>query len=87
MKLPDTIAMLRTLVAEPSTSSVTTSRDQSNLAVINHLANWLQGLKFVVEVLPVPGKVGKANLIATLGAGEGGLVLSGHTDTVPCDEK
>ena len=87
MKLPDTIAMLRTLVAEPSTSSVSTSRDQSNLAVINHLANWLQGLKFVVEVLPISGKVGKANLIATLGAGEGGLVLSGHTDTVPCDEE
>ena len=87
MKLPDTIAMLRTLVAEPSTSSVSTSRDQSNLAVINHLANWLQGLKFVVDVLPISGKVGKANLIATLGAGEGGLVLSGHTDTVPCDEK
>lgn len=87
MKLPDTIAMLRTLVAEPSTSSVSTSRDQSNLAVINHLANWLRGLKFVVDVLPISGKAGKANLIATLGAGEGGLVLSGHTDTVPCDEE
>ena len=28
----------------------------------------------------------KANLIATLGSGEGGLVLSGHADTVPCNE-
>jgi acetylornithine deacetylase len=28
----------------------------------------------------------KANLIATLGSGPGGLVLSGHTDTVPFDE-
>ncbi|HCO61323.1 MAG TPA: acetylornithine deacetylase, partial [Porticoccaceae bacterium] len=26
------------------------------------------------------------NLIATLGSGPGGLVLAGHTDTVPCDE-
>ena len=86
MKLPNTIAMLRTLVGEPSTSSITASRDQSNLAVINLLANWLEGLKFAVNVLPLPNKGGKANLIATLGNGEGGLVLSGHTDTVPCDE-
>ena len=28
----------------------------------------------------------KANLIATLGSGPGGLVLAGHTDTVPCDD-
>ena len=86
MKLPNTIAMLRTLVGEPSTSSIAASRDQSNLAVINHLANWLESLKFAVNVLPLPNKGGKANLIATLGSGEGGLVLSGHTDTVPCDE-
>ena len=86
MKLPNTIAMLRTLVGEPSTSSITASRDQSNLAVINHLANWLEFLKFAVNVLPLPNKGGKANLIATLGSGEGGLVLSGYTDTVPCDE-
>ena len=87
MKLPNTLAMLRTLVGEPSTSSIAASRDQSNLAVINHLANWLEDLKFAVNVLPLPNKGGKANLIATLGSGEGGLVLSGHTDTVPCDEK
>ena len=87
MKLPNTLAMLRTLVGEPSTSSIAASRDQSNLPVINHLANWLESLKFAVNVLPLPNKGGKANLIATLGSGEGGLVLSGHTDTVPCDEK
>ena len=87
MNLPNTLAMLRTLVGEPSTSSIAASRDQSNLAVINHLANWLESLKFAVNVLPLPNKGGKANLIATLGSGEGGLVLSGHTDTVPCDEK
>ena len=87
MKLPNTLAMLRTLVGEPSTSSIDALRDQSNLPVINHLANWLEDLKFAVNVLPLPNKGGKANLIATLGSGEGGLVLSGHTDTVPCDEK
>jgi acetylornithine deacetylase len=35
--------------------------------------------------MDVPGHPGKANLIATLGSGPGGLVLSGHTDTVPYD--
>ncbi|NOR51454.1 MAG: acetylornithine deacetylase, partial [Gammaproteobacteria bacterium] len=33
------------------------------------------------------GQPPKANLIATLGAGPGGLVLSGHTDTVPFNEE
>ena len=34
-------------------------------------------------MLPLPSSPGKANLIATLGSGDGGLVLAGHTDTVP----
>src|SRR5690606_37503066 len=44
------------------------------------------GLGFSCEVLPLPEAPHKANLIATLGSGPGGLVLSGHTDTVPFDE-
>jgi acetylornithine deacetylase len=39
-----------------------------------------------VEILDIPGAPEKANLLATLGAGPGGLVLAGHTDTVPFDE-
>ena len=35
--------------------------------------------------MPVPDHEGKFNLIATYGTGAGGLVLSGHTDTVPCN--
>ncbi|MCW8881472.1 MAG: acetylornithine deacetylase, partial [Sedimenticola sp.] len=38
------------------------------------------------EVLPVPGLNGKYNLVASAGKGPDGLVLSGHTDTVPFDE-
>ena len=93
MKLPETREMFRTLVGEPSVSCSDAARDQSNLAVIEHLANWLDGLGFHVEVLPLPSDPRKANLIATLGdaahreeTGPEGLVLSGHTDTVPCDE-
>ncbi|WP_027853527.1 acetylornithine deacetylase [Marinobacterium litorale] len=82
---PNALAMLRELIAAPSISSTTPQWDQSNLAVIEHLHTWLDGLGFNCEVMPVPGEKNKANLIATLGSGSGGLVLSGHTDTVPCD--
>ena len=37
------------------------------------------------EIQPVSADGRKANLIATLGSGPGGLVLAGHTDTVPYD--
>jgi acetylornithine deacetylase len=38
-----------------------------------------------VRIEPLPERPDKANLIATLGSGPGGLVLAGHTDTVPFD--
>lgn len=50
------------------------------------LAGWLESCKFDVKILPVPDHNGKANLIATLGKGTGGLVLAGHSDTVPFDQ-
>ena len=79
--------MLKTLVAEPSISSVDASRDLGNLAVIDHLATWLEDLGFEVEVLTLPERSGKGNLIARRGGSGGdGLVLAGHTDTVPCDD-
>ena len=83
---PTLLQMIDALVAAPSVSSVNPAFDQTNLGVIDLLANWLNDLGYKVEVLPVPGQPGKANLIATLGRGPGGLVLAGHTDTVPWDE-
>jgi acetylornithine deacetylase len=53
--------------------------------VIDLLANWLEDASFAVRIEPLPDWPGKANLIATLGSGPGGLVLAGHTDTVPFD--
>ncbi|GAA3561363.1 acetylornithine deacetylase [Marinobacter xestospongiae] len=82
---PDIQTMLARLIALPSVSSASPDWDQSNAAVINLLEEWLQPLGFRTEVLPVPGRDGKFNLVATLGSGPGGLVLSGHTDTVPYD--
>ena len=88
--LPSFPDMLTQLVAEPSVSSTSPDIDRSNLRVIEHLANWLNDLGFRTDFMPLPNRPDKANLIATLGGevndGIGGLVLAGHTDTVPFDE-
>ena len=86
---PTLMDMIHQLIATPSVSCVNPDIDQSNMGVINLLANWLDQLGFQVEIMPVDD--GKANLIATLGSltpnsKHGGLILAGHTDTVPYDE-
>jgi acetylornithine deacetylase len=86
MQLPSVTSMLATLVAEPSISCTVGALDQGNRRVVEHLAGWVESLGFKTEVIALPDRPGKANLIATLGAGEGGLVFAGHTDTVPFDE-
>lgn len=80
---PDLVTMLSELIASPSVSCTQPDWDQSNLQVIEKLESWLSSLGFETEVMTVDAQAGKANLIATLGSGPGGLVLSGHTDTVP----
>lgn len=83
--IPETLEMIGALIERPSVSCTDPHHDQSNLAVIHLLAEWLGGLGFSVEIRAIGDR--KANLIATLGSREDptGLVLSGHTDTVPCD--
>lgn len=83
---PPLMDMLRQLIAIPSVSSVTPALDQGNRAVVERLAEWLEGLGFACELQTIPDAPDKANLIATLGRGPGGLVLAGHTDTVPYDQ-
>ncbi len=71
--------ILDRLVAFP-----TVSRDP-NEAMIAFIAGQLRESGAAVRVLPgtMPGK---ANLLATIGpAGDGGIVLSGHSDVVPVD--
>lgn len=77
---------MQKLIAEPSVSSVSAEWDQPNIRVIDTLADWFEILGFEIEKLPVPGCPGKFNLIASAGSGPEGLVLSGHTDTVPFDD-
>ncbi len=83
MSSPDLRQMLSALIATPSVSCTDPALDQGNRGVIDQLAGWLTDLGFACEIMEV--LPGKANLIATLGAGPGGLVLAGHTDTVPYD--
>ncbi|WJW75170.1 acetylornithine deacetylase [Thiohalobacter sp. IOR34] len=85
MTAPGLLQMIADLIAAPSVSSVNPAFDQGNLAVVERLESWLQALGFRTERMPLPGRPDKANLIATLGTGPGGLVLAGHTDTVPFD--
>lgn len=82
---PPLLDMIAGLIATPSISSVRPALDQSNRPLLALLGGWLADAGFRVELLDIPGHPDKANLVATLGAGPGGLVLAGHVDTVPCD--
>ena len=74
---PDALAWAQRLVR------IDTRSDQSNLPLIECVADHLRGLQVPLR-LTYDEDRRKANLFATLGAGKpGGLVLSGHTDTVP----
>lgn len=74
------------LLQLPSVSSANADIDMGNRPVVELLANYFSDLGFQCELLALPGQPHKVNLIATYGSGPGGLVLSGHTDTVPFDE-
>ena len=82
--MPKLINNLKQLIALPSISSADPALDTSNQPVIDFLAEQLSDLGFSIEIQPVDDN--KANLIATLGSGPGGLILAGHTDTVPYDD-
>ena len=80
-RLEETRDILARLVAFPSVSA------DSNLDLINWIATYLEGFGARVEVLPNEAGT-KANLFATLGPeGDGGIVLSGHSDVVPVEDQ
>ncbi|MFC0141136.1 acetylornithine deacetylase [Erwinia mallotivora] len=85
-KLPPFIELYRELIATPSISATDAALDQSNETLISLLAGWFESLGFTVEVQAVPGTTHKFNMLARSGSGAGGLLLAGHTDTVPFDD-
>jgi acetylornithine deacetylase len=84
MPLPSLKEQFAALIAAPSVSCTQASLDQSNRGVIELLAAWLGDLGFACDTQEI--EPGKFNLLATYGSGPGGLVLAGHSDTVPYDE-
>jgi acetylornithine deacetylase len=84
--VPDFLESFAKLIATPSVSSIDPFLDLGNREIIELLADWLADLGFRIELMTIPEYPKKLNLIACLGSGEGGLVLSGHTDTVPFDD-
>ncbi|MGY2575024.1 acetylornithine deacetylase [Vibrio sp. C8] len=84
MQLPSFLEVYEGLISTSSISSTDSRWDEGNEQVISKLADWCSALGFQVDVIQVAP--GKQNLIAKKGEGEGGLLLSGHSDTVPFDE-
>jgi len=91
-QFPDLFTHLDSLISRPSVSSANPDLDTSNVPVIDYLAQCFEDLGFRTEQIASPGTSAltasnaKRNLLATRGTGPGGLVLAGHTDTVPLDE-
>lgn len=90
-KLPNFKQLYAELISIPTISSINDpSWDQTNLPLIEKLASWLHQLGFTTEILAVEGTRAKYNLLATYANnknnGKGGLLLAGHTDTVPFDQ-
>lgn len=83
---PDIKQSFRELIATPSISALEAELDMSNQGVVTLLSQWLTDLGFDCQMQAVPDTRGKHNLLAKIGQGRGGLLLAGHTDTVPFDE-
>lgn len=76
MSQTDTVAVLERLIAFPTVSS------DSNLELIDWIREFLA--QHGVEArLTFDDDGRKANLFASIGAGDNGIILSGHTDVVP----
>ena len=81
--LHETISLLRILVAYPTVST------DSNLALIDFAANWLETAGAVVKIWKSPDGA-RANCLASFPDSDGnitsrGVVLSGHSDVVPVE--
>ncbi|ANT61872.1 acetylornithine deacetylase [Salipiger sp. CCB-MM3] len=78
MRLARVEELLATLVGFPTVSA------SSNLALIDWVEGFLNRAGFTVTRIAAEGAP-KAGLLARFGEGEGGVLLSAHTDVVPTD--
>ncbi|WP_163935641.1 acetylornithine deacetylase [Paraferrimonas sp. SM1919] len=86
-KLPSLQTKFQQLIATPSISALEAALDTDNGPVLDLLESWLTDLGFDCQRQSVANSRNKQNLIAKLGTGAGGLMLAGHTDTVPYDQQ
>lgn len=80
------IELYESIIKNPSISAFDQEIDQSNKPLIELLSSWFSEFGFEITIQLVPNTRNKFNMLAKIGSGEGGLLLSGHSDTVPFDE-
>ncbi len=80
------IDLYENLISTPSISAFDPKLDQSNQQLIELLGSWFADLNFEISIQSVPNTRNKFNMLARIGSGEGGLLLCGHSDTVPFDQ-
>lgn len=84
-KIPSFIQLYQSFIKIPTISSVKTTIDQSNKIFIDLLSNYFSELNFSIQIKNIPN-TNKFNMLSSFGTGDGGLLFSGHTDTVDFDE-
>lgn len=87
MPIPSFLTMYHELIAIPSISAMDHPATGSNLGVVEKIADWCDTLGFTTTLIPLPDSSNKYNLLASIGSGPGGLLLSGHSDTVPFEQE
>ncbi|WP_158971510.1 acetylornithine deacetylase [Paraglaciecola sp. L3A3] len=80
------IELYESIIQSPSISAFDPKIDQTNKPIIELLSTWFAELGFTITIQQVPNARNKFNMLAKIGSGEGGLLLSGHSDTVPFDQ-
>lgn len=74
------------IISIPTISAVDENLDMSNKSLVDWLSNLFESIGFRISIQKVPGTRDKYNMLAQIGSGEGGLLLAGHSDTVPFDQ-
>ncbi|MGJ8681237.1 acetylornithine deacetylase [Paraglaciecola sp.] len=80
------IDLYKSIIKIPSISASEDKFDQTNKPLIDLLSGLFSECGFEITIQKVPRTRNKYNMLAKIGSGEGGLLLTGHSDTVPFDQ-